>query len=536
MRFICPEIDPQAVIKDLYKVSGQYTDILDGALARTFYSYKKGITEYLYSKAMMKKYLSSITEVMTGQTIAEYATYAGITISDNLGVTIEAMDVYFQSAELLKFRTEMWLTIFTDSGLCFYKPERLATSAKISTYEVIERITQENVNYGFFGESGYSLFSSVVQSDTMNIATITDDLKTIIVNTNKAAADVIIITTGADANVFDYVSDNGKIYLVVSKKEENGIYKLFCVKESTDTYTFAGADLTNPNISTGGTALTKATGAEVTAGTDDAKYTTPKAIKDAGIVAVTLPSIASGAEVTTGTDNAKMVTAKAIKDAGIVAVTLPVKATGAEVDAGTDDAKFVTAKAMEDSSYAKTAAIVATKLDDFATPDDNTDLDATTGHHGLLKKLDGSSTNFLRGDGVWGVPGGSPTKYKCYYNGTTYNTVALDPTGTNGSIIRGVFIPYQNSDDTWRLKFNINWNFSTMSGVRTVTIPGVTFKNVSNYYQAFAFSPDGALNITKQRCTPNTGNLVCETASYGSAQYCGLSGDLELESKPTWAD
>src|ERR1041384_557657 len=66
-----------------------------------------------------------------------------------------------------------------------------------------------------------------------------------------------------------------------------------------------------------------------------------------------LPVKASGAEVTTGTDDAKFATAKAIKDAGIVAT--PVKASGAELDTGTDDAKFATAKALADSNYLKGA-------------------------------------------------------------------------------------------------------------------------------------------------------------------------------------
>ena len=48
-----------------------------------------------------------------------------------------------------------------------------------------------------------------------------------------------------------------------------------------------------------------------------------------------------------------------------------------------------------------------TKLDDLATPDDNTDLDATSGRHGLLPKLSGSNLQALLGDGTWGVLGGS---------------------------------------------------------------------------------------------------------------------------------
>jgi hypothetical protein len=38
---------------------------------------------------------------------------------------------------------------------------------------------------------------------------------------------------------------------------------------------------------------------------------------------------------------------------------------------------------------------------------DNTTADSTTGHHGLLPKLGGGSSNFLRADGTWAAPSGS---------------------------------------------------------------------------------------------------------------------------------
>jgi hypothetical protein len=46
----------------------------------------------------------------------------------------------------------------------------------------------------------------------------------------------------------------------------------------------------------------------------------------------------------------------------------------------------------------------AIKLDDLASPDDNTDLNASTSAHGLLKKLDNVSTHFLNGHGAWATP------------------------------------------------------------------------------------------------------------------------------------
>lgn len=46
------------------------------------------------------------------------------------------------------------------------------------------------------------------------------------------------------------------------------------------------------------------------------------------------------------------------------------------------------------------------KLDDLAAPDDNTDLNASTLAHGLVKKLSGSAADFYNGAGNWAVPSG----------------------------------------------------------------------------------------------------------------------------------
>ena len=60
-------------------------------------------------------------------------------------------------------------------------------------------------------------------------------------------------------------------------------------------------------------------------------------------------------------------------------------------------------------AYDANNALTTTKLDDFATPDDNTDLNATTGVHGLLPKLGSRTTNYLRADGTWAEPAGTGT-------------------------------------------------------------------------------------------------------------------------------
>ncbi len=82
--------------------------------------------------------------------------------------------------------------------------------------------------------------------------------------------------------------------------------------------------------------------------------------------------------------------------------------TNGVTKAPTHDAVFdvkTTADAATTSAEA-TALAKLVKLDDFATPDDNTDLNASTTRHGLLKKLDNVATNFLNGQGNFAVPAG----------------------------------------------------------------------------------------------------------------------------------
>ena len=52
-------------------------------------------------------------------------------------------------------------------------------------------------------------------------------------------------------------------------------------------------------------------------------------------------------------------------------------------------------------------------MDDLAVPDDNADLNASLTAHGLLLKLGGGTTNFLRAGGTWAAPlgGGSQTPW-----------------------------------------------------------------------------------------------------------------------------
>ena len=76
------------------------------------------------------------------------------------------------------------------------------------------------------------------------------------------------------------------------------------------------------------------------------------------------------------------------------------------------------------------------KLDDLAAPDDNTDLDASTGTHGLLPKLSNVSTEYMNGVGAWSTPAGgegeaSPLTTKGDLYGYTTSGTRI-PVGTDG--------------------------------------------------------------------------------------------------------
>ena len=99
------------------------------------------------------------------------------------------------------------------------------------------------------------------------------------------------------------------------------------------------------------------------------------------------------------------------------------------------------------------ARIKATKLDDFATPNDNIDLNASTGQHGLLPKLAGGTVDFLRADGTWATPPGAA--------GGETNTASNQGVG-------GVGVYYQKSGVDIQFK-NINAGSNQISIVDDTT-------------------------------------------------------------------
>ena len=103
-------------------------------------------------------------------------------------------------------------------------------------------------------------------------------------------------------------------------------------------------------------------------------------------------------------------------------------------------------------------AATSRKLDDFGAPDDNTDLNATTSAHGLLPKLGGGTTNFLRADGTWAAPAGGGSSI------STPKVCYVSTTGDNGTAVVGnPALPFATSQAAFNAgvalaaPFRIHW-------------------------------------------------------------------------------
>jgi hypothetical protein len=114
----------------------------------------------------------------------------------------------------------------------------------------------------------------------------------------------------------------------------------------------------------------------------------------------------------------------------------------------------------------------------------------------------------------------------------------LTVTGTNWATARAVGIYYQDQDGNHRLKFNIAGTLSSTTTAFTGTIDGVTFKNVANFTQAIACSL-GEAGVASRATLDNYVNPGASTFTVapttGNFNRIRVSGDVELESRPTWA-
>jgi hypothetical protein len=129
---------------------------------------------------------------------------------------------------------------------------------------------------------------------------------------------------------------------------------------------------------------------------------------------------------------------------------------------------------------------------------------------------------------------------KVYVHGTSYNggnapTVTLTGGGgTLSSVPFSSFIPYQTSDGSWRMKFNITVLVSsTARTAANFAIAGVTYFNTApgdgQVVSGGVVSVAAGISYAGNSSDINTSHTSATAGEYW------FSGDVKLASKTTWA-
>ncbi len=123
--------------------------------------------------------------------------------------------------------------------------------------------------------------------------------------------------------------------------------------------------------------------------------------------------------------------------------------------------------------------------------------------------------------------GPSPTTLETYDGAGGDFTVTGTSTWVN---TRAKFIPYETSDGTWRLRFNIRGT-KAVSLSTILTIPGVAFVAVDQ-----ACPAEISTNAAHINSVVDASADTITIDSPGNFTQAAVFGDVELASKPTWAD
>jgi hypothetical protein len=127
---------------------------------------------------------------------------------------------------------------------------------------------------------------------------------------------------------------------------------------------------------------------------------------------------------------------------------------------------------------------------------------------------------------------------KQYLHGGNYSgglALTVSSTAAGFSVIRGVFIPYQMQDGTWRCKINASFTFNSVSNI-TITISNLFLKNIANFNQALtAVNRSAPLGAFAVGISPGANQIYINSNGNVAVTNFELFGDIELDSKPTWA-
>jgi hypothetical protein len=217
-------------------------------------------------------------------------------------------------------------------------------------------------------------------------------------------------------------------------------------------------------------------------------------------------------------------------------------------DGGTDEisVKDLSGLLADDQHVLDTEVVTAAqtiKLDDFAAPDDNTDLDVSTSKHGLMKKLPGGTANFYRADGNFAAPAGGdigeghicilPWNFSAIIQGTWALVITAsqalgfyigNTAGQNDELNYKVYL----AAGTYTLDlFGV---LNSNNGIATITIDGVS-QGTIDLYGTLTYNTKGSLaNIVVSTAGLKTLGIKIAThnASSSSPYYYFLFTQIAL--------
>jgi len=112
----------------------------------------------------------------------------------------------------------------------------------------------------------------------------------------------------------------------------------------------------------------------------------------------------------------------------------------------------------------------------------------------------------------------------------SYTTTTL-VTGTDWTTNNVDLIPYQTSDDTWRLKLNIYGSLGTAASSVVLTIDDVT----SSYFQALSVTNATSSRVGSAVFNSTTDKINAWIVTGATGTGWIISGDIAIDDKPTWA-
>lgn len=250
--FVCRELTDSAVISQFFTTDTNYkktTSDTDGT--RYPIQFRKGVENsgaWDYAQLpYFENYMKSIAKTPELQTISDFATFADITIDDNLDIATS--NFMFNVNSIMSIKSPAWFTIINDDSIGFYAPVRLSTSKSINSFKLLTLNTtgdkSNDVNYE--GESAtytvHGKFNTVIPE------IIDDDFKKLIVKKQKSRMNIatIAVSRNRDVSPMDYFTVDSVVYLVVSKRNlDFETMELIGVKEITEDVTITQADAPMP--------------------------------------------------------------------------------------------------------------------------------------------------------------------------------------------------------------------------------------------------------------------------------------------------